>query len=86
MERAKVEPQQSARKRKKKKWPMLQVSLVSWMTVRKADSIDEPDNDVGDEDEDGRFFGGGLNTEQQVRVPSWWSFHELMSLANLEHL
>jgi len=37
-----------------------------------ADPTDEPDNDVGDEDEDGRFFGGGLNTEQQVRAPFNW--------------
>lgn len=37
-----------------------------------ADAKDEPDNDVGDEDEDGRFFGGGLNTEQQVSQPPTW--------------
>lgn len=29
----------------------------------------DDDEDVGDEDEDGRFFGGGLNDEQQVSRP-----------------
>lgn len=32
----------------------------------RADATDAPDVDDEMEDEDGRFFGGGLNNEQQV--------------------
>ena len=44
---------------------MLQVSSATrYLTL--ANSIDAPDVDDEMEDEDGRFFGGGLNNEQQV--------------------
>ena len=39
-----------------------------------ADSTDAPDVDDEMEDEDGRFFGGGLNNEQQVSCLSFVDF------------
>ena len=44
---------------------MLQVSSAK-RYLTPADSTDAPDVDDEMEDEDGRFFGGGLNNEQQV--------------------
>ena len=52
--------------RKRKRWNMLQVSLPTPAISAPTDSIDAPDVDDEMEDEDGRFFGGGLNNEQQV--------------------
>ena len=50
--------------------------LVSSATryLTPADSIDAPDVDDEMEDEDGRFFGGGLNNEQQVSCLSLVDF------------
>jgi len=63
MEKEKEKLRQWARKRRK--WNMLQVSSATrYLTL--ANSIDAPDVDDEMEDEDGRFFGGGLNNEQQV--------------------
>ena len=44
---------------------MLQVSTAI-RCLTPANSTDVPDVDDEMEDEDGRFFGGGLNNEQQV--------------------
>jgi len=44
---------------------MLQVSSAK-RYLTPADRTDAPDVDDEMEDEDGRFFGGGLNNEQQV--------------------
>ena len=45
---------------------MPQVSLSTPAISAPTDSTDAPDVDDEMEDEDGRFFGGGLNNEQQV--------------------
>jgi hypothetical protein len=63
MGKGKAKPRLWAKKRRKSN--MLQVSSAT-RYLTPADSIDVPDVDDGMEDEDGRFFGGGLNNEQQV--------------------
>ena len=59
--------------KKRKKWNMLQVSSAT-RYLTPANSIDAPDVDDEMEDEDGRFFGGGLNNEQQVSCSSLGDF------------
>ena len=64
---------------------MLQVSLSTPAISAPTDSTDAPDVDDEMEDEDGRFFGGGLNNEQQVSCPTLVR-NPADSLANLKHL
>jgi hypothetical protein len=63
---------------------MLQVSSAT-RYLSPADSTDAPDVDDEMEDEDGRFFGGGLNNEQQVSCLSSVR-GPADGIANLEYL
>jgi hypothetical protein len=70
--------------RKRRKWNTLQVSSAT-RYLTPADSTDAPDVDDEMEDEDGRFFGGGLNNEQQVSCLSSVR-GPADGIANLEYL
>jgi hypothetical protein len=66
MGRAKAKPQRYPKRRTRRNCDMPVVgvltALAGWVTEIVADLPDEEDAD-----EDGRFFGGGLNSEQNVR-------------------
>ena len=64
---------------------MPQVSLPTPAISVPTDSTDAPDVDEEMEDEDGRFFGGGLNNEQQVSGLILVA-NAADGLANLKHL
>ena len=63
---------------------MLQVSSAI-RYISPANSTDAPDVDDEMEDEDGRFFGGGLNNEQQASGLNLVG-NSADGLANLEYL
>ena len=71
--------------RKRKRLNMPQVSLATPAITAPTDSTDAPDVDDEMEDEDGRFFGGGLNNEQQVSGLILVA-NAADGLANLKHL
>jgi hypothetical protein len=65
MGRAKARLQRYPKRRKRTNCVMPVVSTLSALARRVTELVaDLPDED--DADEDGRFFGGGLNSEQNV--------------------